>query len=189
MRPRFASAIILFAALVLLLWKGKTSAAEAQTATATANADAKLLTEKNPAKLAQLMRGIMLPNSNIIFFAEGKNPADVPPAKNISGAVNPLEGTYGKWEAVENGSLAIAEAATLLSVPGRLCSNGRPVPTNNPDWPKLVESVRVAGIKAYIAAQTKNQDKIGDAGEVLTAACSNCHVKYRDTPTPNDRCK
>ena len=131
----------------------------------------------------------MLPNSNVIFFAEGKNPSDVPLAKNASGAVNPLEGTYGKWEAVENSSLAIAEAATLLNVPGRMCSNGRLTPTNNADWPKLVEGVRVAGIKAYLAAQTKDQDKIGDAGEVLTAACSNCHVKYRDTPKLEDRCR
>lgn len=52
------------------------------------------------------MRGIMFPNSNVIISVEGKNPDDVPPAKNVSGAPNPLEGPYGKWEAVENSSLA-----------------------------------------------------------------------------------
>jgi mono/diheme cytochrome c family protein len=135
------------------------------------------------------MRGIMLPNSNVIFYAEGKNPADIPPARNASGAVNPLEGTYGKWEAVENSSLAISEAAALLMVPGRLCSNGRPVPVNNPDWPRLVEGLRSAGLQAYAAAQTKNQDKVGDAGEVLTQACSSCHVKYRDKGNLEDRCR
>jgi len=190
MRLRFIGFAILFAVAVsLFAWKSRVKVVKAQTTPAT-NADtAALLAQKNPAKLAQLMRGIMLPNSNVIFFAEGKNPADVSLAKNASGAVNPLEGTYGKWEAVENSSLAIAEAATLLNVPGRMCSNGRLAPVNNADWSRLVEGVRVAGIKAYLAAETKDQDKIGDAGEVLTTACSNCHVKYRDTPRPEDRCR
>ena len=142
-----------------------------------------------PAKLAQLMRGIMLPNSNVIFFAESKNPADVVPAKNASGAVNPLEGTYGKWDAVENSSLAIAEATSLLTEPGRFCSNGRPVPIENPDWPKLVAGLRSAALQAYSASETRNQDKVGDAADVLSDACSKCHVKYRDTPRLEDRCE
>jgi hypothetical protein len=31
--------------------------------------------------LAQLMRGILFPDSNVIFAAQSHNPADVPPAK------------------------------------------------------------------------------------------------------------
>lgn len=144
---------------------------------------------EHPAALAQLMRGIMFPNSNLIFSAQGKNPANVPSAKNPSSAINPLEGTYGGWEAVENSSLVIVEAASLLSVPKRLCSNGRPVPTSNPDWSGLVQGLRDAGMKSYHAAQAKNQDKITDASEALTTACSNCHVKYRDKQKLEDRCR
>jgi hypothetical protein len=113
----------------------------------------------------------------------------VPPAKDPSAATNPLESTYGKWEAVENSSLAIVETASLLTVPGRLCSNGRPVPINSPDWPKLVQGLRDAGMKSYVAAQSKNQDKLSDATDVLTTACSNCHVKYRDKDKLEDRCR
>ncbi len=141
------------------------------------------------ATLAQLMKGIFFPSSNVIFAAQSVNPADVPPAKDPSTATDPLANTFGKWQAVENSGLAIAEAANLLTIPGRKCSNGRDVPLSNPDWAGLVEGVRQAGLKAYKAAQTKDQDKILDAADSLTTACANCHDKYREKPTPADRCK
>ena len=141
------------------------------------------------ASLAQLMKGIFFPSSNVIFAAQGDNPADVPLAKDPATAVNPLASSYGKWEAVENAGLAIAEAASLLTVPGRKCSNGLAVPITNADWPKLVQGVRDAGMTAYKAAQSKNQDKILDAADVMTTACANCHDKYREKPTVADRCK
>ena len=144
---------------------------------------------RNPATLAQLMKGILYPNSNVIFFAQSDNPNDVPQAKDPATAVNPLASSYGKWEAVENSSLALVEAASLLTVPGRKCSNGLPVPVANADWPKLVQGLRNAGMVAYKAAQSKNQDKILDAADVMTTACANCHDKYREKPTPADRCK
>ena len=144
---------------------------------------------QTPATLAQLMKGIFFPSSNVIFAAQGDNPNDVPPAKDPATAVNPLASSYGKWEAVENAGLAIAEAANLLTVPGRKCSNGRAVPIANADWPKLVQGLRDAGLTAYKAAQSKNQDKILDAADVMTTACANCHDKYREKPTVADHCK
>jgi hypothetical protein len=135
------------------------------------------------------MKGILYPNSNVIFFAQSDNPNDVPQAKDPATAVNPLASSYGKWEAVENSSLALVEAANLLTVPGRKCSNGLPVPVTAADWPKLVQGLRDAGMVAYKAAQSTNQDKILDAADVMTMACANCHDKYREKPTPAGRCK
>jgi hypothetical protein len=132
------------------------------------------------ANLAQLMRGILLPNSNVVFFAQSNNPADVKPAPDPSSATDPLASTYGGWTAVENSSLALSEAARLLTVPGRVCSNGRPVPVMNADWVKFVQGLRQAGITAFKAAQTKNQDKMLDAADVVTTACTNCHNVYRE---------
>jgi hypothetical protein len=142
-----------------------------------------------PANLSQLMKGIFYPNSNVIFAAQATNPADIKQDKDASTAVNPLASAYGKWEAVENSSLALAEAARLLTVPGRKCANGLPVPMANADWNKLVQGVREAGLKSYQAAKNKNQDQILDAADVLTTACSNCHDKYREKPALADRCK
>ena len=141
------------------------------------------------ANLGQLMKGILYPSSNVIFAAQSENPADVPPAKDPSTATNPLASSYGKWEAVENSALALAEAANLLTLPGRKCANGRDVPIGNADWPKLVEGLRDAAAKAYKAAQAKSQDGILDAADTMTTACANCHEKYREKANLADRCK
>ncbi|HEY1760588.1 MAG TPA: hypothetical protein VGG72_34755 [Bryobacteraceae bacterium] len=142
-----------------------------------------------PANLAQLMKGTLYPASNVMFAAQVENPAEVPWAKDPNMATDLLASAYGKWEAVENSALAIAEVANLLSIPGRKCTNGLDVPVGNVDWAKFVQELRDAGMTAYAAAQTKNQDKMIDAADVMTRACSNCHRKYREKARLADRCK
>lgn len=132
--------------------------------------------------LLQVMRGILFPNSNVVFASQSKNPAEIKPAADPSTATDPLQGSYGGWTAVENSGIALAEAANLLSLPGRKCSNGRDVPMNNPDWPQLVQGLRDAGMKTYQAGQSKNEDKVLEAADAMTTACANCHDKYRDKP-------
>jgi hypothetical protein len=134
------------------------------------------------------MRGIFYPASNVFFSAQNDNPADVPRAKDPNLATDPLTSVFGKWEAVENSALAISEAADLLMRPGQKCSNGRDVPLQNPDWAGLVQGLRDAGMTAYAAAQTRNQDKVIEAADVMTTACANCHLKYRERKLA-DRCK
>ena len=141
------------------------------------------------ANLAQLMRGILFPASNVIFAAQNDNPDDVKPAKDPATATDPLASSYGKWQAVENAGLAMSEAASLLTIPGRKCSNGLPVPIRNADWPKFVQGLRDAGMAAYKAAQSKNTDNILTAADAITEACANCHNKYREKPSLADRCK
>jgi hypothetical protein len=157
-------------------------------ATAQKGKAVKATTAATPATLAQLMKGIFYPSSNVIFAAQGQNPADVPPDKDAATATNPLASAYGKWEAVENSSLAIAEASRLLRIAGRKCSNGRSVPVGNADWNKFVQGVQDAAMKSYKAAQSKNQDNILDAADAITTACANCHDKYREKPKLEDRC-
>ncbi len=134
------------------------------------------------------MKGTLYPESNVVFAAQDTNPADVKHAPDPSMATDPLASQFGKWEAVENNALAIAEVASLLSLPGRKCSNGLDVPVGNADWAKLVQGLRDAGMMAYAAAQTKNQDKMTDVANVLTVACAHCHNRYRDRRKV-ERCK
>ncbi len=135
------------------------------------------------------MKGTLYPESNVIFAAQDVNPADVPRAKDPNMATDLLTSSYGKWEAIENSALALAEVANLLDLPGRKCSNGADVPVNNPDWAKFVQQLRDAGMAAYAAAKAKDQDKFTDLSDVVTKACQNCHVKYREKRNPADRCK
>jgi hypothetical protein len=99
-----------------------------------------------------------------------------------------LVSTFGGWQAVENAGLALTESANLLLIPGRQCANGVPAPIDNPDWTKFVNDLRDAGVKAYKAAQTKDQDKMIEASDTLSLACAGCHRKWRETRAA-DRCK
>ncbi len=191
MRPKILSFVV-FTTLLLatVFWAGAREVAQRPTnALIPKSYEEPASSPNHPAVLAQLMRGIMFTNSNVLFAATNKNPENIPPAKIPSAATDPLQGTFGQWQAVENSSLVIVETASLLTVPGRLCSNGRPVPTTNADWPKLVQSLRNAGMECYRAAKSKDMDKLSDATDVLTTACSNCHAKYRDTAKLADRCR
>jgi hypothetical protein len=141
---------------------------------------------KPPADLAQLMKGVLFPSSNVFFAAQSDDPAEIKPDAKPSISPNLLTSTFGKWEAVENSALALAESAALLTLPGRKCSNGVDVPLKNPDWEKLVNQLREAGLMAYKAAQSRNQDNVLQAAETVTTACSSCHGRYRER---SSRCR
>jgi hypothetical protein len=143
------------------------------------------------ADLNQLMRGVLYPAANVVFFAQADNPGDVKflPGHDPGMSTDPLTSTFGGWVAVENAALALAESANLLTIPERRCSNGAPVPTKDPAWAMFVQEVRDASMKAYKAAQAKDQDKMIELSETLSTACAGCHRKWRDRRTPANRCK
>src|SRR5665213_199054 len=143
------------------------------------------------ANLNQLMRGVLYPAANVVFFAQADDPGDVKPipGHDPSMATDPLTSTFGGWQAVENAALALAESANLLSIPGRVCSNGEPAPVTDPAWATFVQQVRDTSMLAYKAAQTKDQEKMIAISEPLSAACAGCHRKWRDRKTPANRCK
>jgi hypothetical protein len=132
-----------------------------------------------PANVTQVMRGILFPNSNLVFFAQDQNPAAVKSASFPSASTDPLTGPFAGWEAVENGALALVESANLLTIPGRVCSNGQAVPVQNADWAKFVQQLRDAGMIAYKAAQTKDQKNMLEAADTVNLSCTNCHARYR----------
>jgi hypothetical protein len=143
------------------------------------------------ADLNQLMRGVLYPAANVVFSAQADNPAEVMERardRDPTMSTDPLTNAYGGWVAVENAALALAESANLLSIPERRCSNGVPVPTKDPAWAVFVQQVRDASMKAYGAAQARDQDKIIELSEPLSASCSGCHRKWRDRRTPANRC-
>src|SRR3954468_22633611 len=143
------------------------------------------------ANLNQLMRGTLYPAANVVFSAQADNPGDVKPipGHDPSMATDPLTSTFGGWLAVENAALTLAESANLLSIPGRVCANGVPVPSTDPAWPAFVQQLRTASMEAYRAAQAKDQDKVIANSEKLSQACAGCHRKGRDRKTPETRCK
>lgn len=139
--------------------------------------------------LAQLMRAIMFPNSNIIFDVQTNDPAaprkDADPADR--GALALFSGLYAGWDVVEGAAIALAEAPDLIMRPGRLCSNGKPAPVGRPDFVKFAQALRVAARATLKAAQEKNQEKVSDLTNQIAEACVNCHTVYRNTPPGGER--
>jgi hypothetical protein len=130
------------------------------------------------ANLDQVMRGILFPNANVVFFAQNNDPAAVQHVAKPSSATDPLTSVYGGWEAIENSSLALSESASLLTIP-RICSNGKAAPVTNADWVKFVEGLRAAGLVSYQAALSKDTDKMLDAADQVSTSCLNCHDRFR----------
>jgi hypothetical protein len=142
------------------------------------------------ANLAQLMRGIPFPASNIIFDAQSTDPGAKPAESGgaSAGATSQYASVYGGWQAVENSALAISETANLLLIPGRKCENGKDVPLQNEDFQKWAQNLAAAGQAAYKAAQAKNLDQIVEVSGTVSDACAMCHEKYRDKEDNKDRC-
>ena len=138
--------------------------------------------------LNEVMRGILFPNSNVVFAAQNEDFAKIQQDKDPSLATDPLKGVYNSWTAVEDSGYALAEAANLLMIPGRVCSNGKPAPVGNADWAKFVAGLREAGMETVKAAKAKNQDAMLDVSDKMTSACSACHDVYREKPDVSARC-
>ena len=173
---------VLTVAALSLLVVSCTSSAPAPSSTAAPATAPAASAQKVVGTLNQVMRGILFPNSNIIFDAQSNDPAKPPdPKEKGSGSASALyASTYGGWEAVENASIALGEAANLVSLPGRSCANGKPVPLNDPTFQKGLAALRDASAVAYKAAQAKNMDQVLDAADKVTMACATCHDVYRD---------
>jgi cytochrome c' len=132
--------------------------------------------------LAQVMRGIYFPNSNLIFDVQQHDPAAPKPKSNdAAGSATAAYGNaYSGWEVVENAAVALTDGVDLILTPGRLCQNGKPVPLRQPDFQKFARDLRAAGQKVLQAARARNQEKVSDATNDLADACASCHEVYRD---------
>jgi hypothetical protein len=137
--------------------------------------------QKPTGSLAQIMRGIYFPNSNLIFDVQQHDPA-APRKKTETGgsATDTYANAYSGWEVVENAAVALTDGVDLILMPGRSCQNGKPVPIHQADFQKFARAMRAAGAAVLQAARTKNQEKVSDATNDLADACSNCHEVYRD---------
>ena len=130
--------------------------------------------------LAQVMRGILFTNSNILFDVQSIDPENPPPAAAGPGATSTFSGIYTGWQVVENAAIALGEAANLITIPGRLCENGRPVPLGQADWPVFIEQLRDAADVMLVAARARDREAASDATNDVADACYFCHEVYRD---------
>ena len=175
-------------------------AGKANTGPATASTTGPPAAFSATGNLNQLMRGIMFPNSNIIFTVQTHDPAEkkkTGDAANADGGFNwSMWGSdlYSGWEIVDYASIALAESAPLMLTPGRRCENGKPVPVSDPDWIRFTREMAEVGRAAYRASQTRSQEKVSDVTGDVADACLHCHQVFRDkmrrgrtAPDPSDK--
>jgi hypothetical protein len=137
--------------------------------------------------VAQVMRGILFPSSNIVFTVQSIDPGVKRPSQTDK--INTPEGgfdwltwggeVYKGWDVVDYAAISVAESATLLLTPGRRCENGRLAPVNDPDWIRFTRELADAGNASYKASQTRNQQLVSDSTNQLSESCNNCHRVYR----------
>ena len=138
--------------------------------------------------MAQLMRGIYFPNSNLIFTVQTHDPAAKPTPAPTTGGSKPGgfswvdwgAGIYGGWELVDNAAIALADAAPLMLAPGIRCENGRDAPVTDPEWIKYTEEMIAVARRTLKASQARNRDLVSELTGDLSDSCANCHRAYRD---------
>lgn len=139
-----------------------------------------------PGNLAQVMRGILFPSSNLIFNVQNQDPGQQKmgwqPGDTPFGWADWGAGIYSGWELVDYAAISIAESAPLLLTPGRRCENGRPAPVGRADWIQFTREMAEAGRAAYRASQSRNREAVIEVTNVIADACLRCHEVYRDKP-------
>lgn len=136
--------------------------------------------------MAQLMRGLLFPTANIVFTVQTIDPGARKPAPQedptATGGFDFSawgQGIYTGWDLVDYAAVALTDSAQLMLTPGRTCENGRPVPVSDPDWIRFTNELAKAGMAAYKASQTRDQQTVSDVTEQLNNSCANCHRVYR----------
>ncbi len=152
--------------------------------TACASASTAGLPDPEPmGNLAEVMRGIVFTNANILFDVQSIDPGKPPPAAAGftagAGATANFSGIYAGWQMVENAAIALGESANLIVIPRR-CENGQDVPLSEPNWAQFTEQLKDAANVALVAAQAKDQAAASDATNDVAEACYVCHEVYRD---------
>jgi mono/diheme cytochrome c family protein len=140
-----------------------------------------------PGNMAQVMRGILFPSSNLIFNVQNQDPGEQkvgwsPGGPTAFSWVDWGAGIYSGWELVDYAAVALAESTPLLLTPGRRCENGKPVPVDRADWVQYVDELAEAGRAAYRASQSRNRDAVAEVTNQIADACLHCHEVYRDKP-------
>lgn len=136
--------------------------------------------------LAEVMRSILFPNSNILFDVQMRDPDAPPEAAAADGtATSTFASIYTGWPLVQSASVALGESAQLIVMPGRLCENGRAVPVGQDEFQQYARELVDVSRRAYEIAKARDLDAMVEITNDVAGACENCHMVYRRY---EDRC-
>jgi Cytochrome C' len=87
------------------------------------------------------------------------------------------------WLLVDEDSVSLAGAATLISRPGTGKNDREWIA--NADWQSWVRDVQTTALTIRAAAKAKDSAKFSAAADHLSEVCQSCHTKYRPA-APSD---
>jgi hypothetical protein len=109
------------------------------------------------------------------------------------------------WAALRTHALQLIEASNLLQIPGRAMARAGEassfpgielgpqeiqalVDTDRAGWMTRARELHTAVMPTLQAIEAKDTQKLEDAGELIDAACENCHLQYwyPNAPEPPD---
>lgn len=105
------------------------------------------------ATVKQVMRGIVIPASDLFFKAARNPPSD-----------------DAGWNAVQLQALTVAEGANLLMIGNR--------PIDRAEWMRLARVLVEAAAEAADAAGKKDGTALSALGDKVHESCEGCHAKY-----------
>ncbi len=109
------------------------------------------------ASVKQVMLGITIPASNVVFAVAGEAPAD-----------------ELAWQSVEASALAVAESGNLMLMKPRLI--------DSQEWQQYSLALVEVGARAAEAARARDVEQTSLAGDEMYQVCEDCHAKYLPTP-------
>jgi hypothetical protein len=101
----------------------------------------------------QLMLGLTIPASDVLFQVGEKGPAD-----------------DAGWDRIVANALMLAESGQLLLTGAR--------DLKQPEWKRMAEELTASAKAAADAAATHNVDLVLEAGNRVYESCDACHTKY-----------
>ena len=135
--------------------------------------------------LAQVMRAILFPNSNILFDVQTADPETAGEKQDGDSVSSTFSGIYKGWMVVEQAAIALAEVEPLILLQGRMCENGKPAPIDQDDFKEWAAQLTAAGKATLEAAKKKDREAVIELTNSVAGACEDCHTKYRRY---QDRC-
>jgi len=126
----------------------------------TANPPGKSLPPAVPLSILDLMRASVEIPADGIWAAQG--------AEKLS---------EDDWLLVDQDSVSLAGAATLISKPGTGKNDRKWVA--NADWQSWAQDVQTTALAIRAAAKAKDLARFSAAADHLSEVCQSCHTKYR----------
>jgi hypothetical protein len=143
---------------------------------------------RTDATIKEIMDSVVDPNADFVWDSVSVD-------STIKGVIEKVPRTDEEWKEVRRHAIALMEATNLLQIPGRRVAHPgekaedprvdlapeviQQMIDNDPAaWADFAHGLYDATSDVLKSVDTKNTDKLLEAGDLIDKACESCHLKY-----------